>query len=123
MQEALKAAETLDAAGLSTTVADARFAKPLDTEMIGRLAKEHDVLITIEEGSIGGFGSQVMQFLSDNGLIDGSLKVRCMVLPDAFQDHAKPEQMYKDAGLDASGIVHRVFETLGKAEDFPLRLV
>ncbi len=123
LQEALKAAETLDAAGLSTTVADARFAKPLDTEMIGRLAKEHDVLITIEEGSIGGFGSQVMQFLSDNGLIDGSLKVRCMVLPDAFQDHAKPEQMYKDAGLDASGIVHRVFETLGKAEDFPLRLV
>ncbi|GHB21263.1 1-deoxy-D-xylulose-5-phosphate synthase [Pseudovibrio japonicus] len=123
LQEALKAAETLDAAGLSTTVADARFAKPLDTEMIGRLAKEHDVLITIEEGSIGGFGSQVMQFLSDNGLIDGSLKVRCMVLPDVFQDHAKPDQMYKDAGLDASGIVHRVFETLGKAEDLPLRLV
>lgn len=123
LQETLKAAETLDAAGLSTTVADARFAKPLDTEMIGRLAKEHDVLITIEEGSIGGFGSQVMQFLSDNGLIDGSLKVRCMVLPDVFQDHAKPDQMYKDAGLDASGIVHRVFETLGKAEDLPLRLV
>ncbi|EEA94076.1 MULTISPECIES: 1-deoxy-D-xylulose-5-phosphate synthase [unclassified Pseudovibrio] len=123
LQEALKAADTLDAAGLSTTVADARFAKPLDTDMIGRLAKEHDVLITIEEGSIGGFGSQVLQFLSDNGLLDGSLKVRSMILPDAFQDHAKPEAMYKDAGLDASGIVHRVFETLGKAEDLPLRLV
>ncbi|WP_109315734.1 1-deoxy-D-xylulose-5-phosphate synthase [Pseudovibrio ascidiaceicola] len=123
LQEALRAADTLDAAGLSTTVADARFAKPLDTEMIGRLAKEHDVLITIEEGSIGGFGSQVLQFLSDNGLLDGSLKVRSMILPDVFQDHAKPETMYKDAGLDASGIVHRVFETLGKAEDLPLRLV
>ncbi|KZL27360.1 1-deoxy-D-xylulose-5-phosphate synthase [Pseudovibrio sp. Ad37] len=123
LQEALRAADTLDAAGLSTTVADARFAKPLDTEMIVRLAKEHDVLITIEEGSIGGFGSQVLQFLSDNGLLDGSLKVRSMILPDVFQDHAKPETMYKDAGLDASGIVHRVFETLGKAEDLPLRLV
>ncbi|KZL03418.1 MULTISPECIES: 1-deoxy-D-xylulose-5-phosphate synthase [unclassified Pseudovibrio] len=123
LQEALRAADTLDAAGLSTTVADARFAKPLDTEMIGRLAKEHDVLITIEEGSIGGFGSQVLQFLSDNGLLDGSLKVRSMILPDVFQDHAKPETMYKDAGLDASGIVRRVFETLGKAEDLPLRLV
>ncbi|WP_108817804.1 1-deoxy-D-xylulose-5-phosphate synthase [Pseudovibrio sp. Alg231-02] len=123
LQEALRAADTLDAAGLSTTVADARFAKPLDTEMIGRLAKEHDVLVTIEEGSIGGFGSQVLQFLSDNGLLDGSLKVRSMILPDVFQDHAKPETMYKDAGLDASGIVRRVFETLGKAEDLPLRLV
>lgn len=123
LQEALRAADTLDAAGLSTTVADARFAKPLDTEMIGGLAKEHDVLITIEEGSIGGFGSQVLQFLSDNGLLDGSLKVRSMILPDVFQDHAKPETMYKDAGLDASGIVRRVFETLGKAEDLPLRLV
>ncbi len=123
LQEALRAADTLDAAGLSTTVADARFAKPLDTEMIGRIAKEHDVLITIEEGSVGGFGSQVLQFLSDNGLLDGSLKVRCMILPDVFQDHAKPETMYKDAGLDASGIVRRVLETLGKARGLPLRLV
>lgn len=123
LQEALKAADTLDAAGLSTTVADARFAKPLDTDMIGRLAKEHDVLITIEEGSIGGFGSQVLQFLSDNGLLDGSLKIRSMILPDVFQDHAKPDLMYKDAKLDADGIVHRVFEAIGKATDLPLRLV
>ncbi len=122
LQEALKAADTLDAAGLSTTVADARFAKPLDTDMIGRLAKEHDVLITIEEGSIGGFGSQVLQFLSDNALLDGSLKVRSMILPDVFQDHAKPEAMYEFARLDASGIVQRVFEAIGKAEDLPLRL-
>ncbi len=122
LQEALKAADTLDAAGLSTTVADARFAKPLDTDMIGRLAKEHDVLITIEEGSIGGFGSQVLQFLSDNALLDGSLKVRSMILPDVFQDHAKPEAMYEFARLDASGIVQRVFKAIGKAEDLPLRL-
>ncbi|SDQ82261.1 1-deoxy-D-xylulose-5-phosphate synthase [Pseudovibrio sp. Tun.PSC04-5.I4] len=123
LQEALKAADILDAAGLSTTVADARFAKPLDTDMIGRLAKEHDVLITVEEGSIGGFGSQVLQFLSDNGLLDGSLKIRSMILPDVFQDHAKPELMYKNAMLDADGIVHRVFEAIGKATDLPLRLI
>ena len=122
LQEALKAAEALDAAGLSTTVADARFAKPLDTDMIGRLAKEHDVLITIEEGSIGGFGSHVLQFLSDHGLLDGSLKVRSMILPDTFQNHGKPEDMYKEAALNADGIIRRVFEALGKTEDIPLKL-
>jgi 1-deoxy-D-xylulose-5-phosphate synthase len=117
LTEALKAAEDLDARGLSTTVADARFAKPLDEEMILKLAREHEVLITVEEGSIGGFGSFVLQLLSDKGALDrGSLKVRSMVLPDIYQDHDKPERMYAKAGLDAAGIVTKVFEALGQEE-------
>ncbi|WP_205769449.1 1-deoxy-D-xylulose-5-phosphate synthase [Microvirga sp. KLBC 81] len=117
LAEALKAAEELDARGLSTTVADARFAKPLDEEMILKLAREHEVLITVEEGSIGGFGSYVMQLLSDKGALDrGTLKVRSMVLPDIYQDHDKPERMYAKAGLDAAGIVTKVFEALGQEE-------
>jgi len=117
LAEALKAAEELEARGLSTTVADARFAKPLDEEMILKLAREHEVLVTVEEGSIGGFGSFVLQLLSDRGALDrGTLKVRSMVLPDIYQDHDKPERMYAQAGLDAAGIVTKVFEALGQEE-------
>ncbi|MET0575060.1 MAG: 1-deoxy-D-xylulose-5-phosphate synthase [Mesorhizobium sp.] len=113
LQDCLMAAEELDAAGLSATVADARFAKPLDEDMIRRLARSHEVLITVEEGSIGGFASHVLQFLATEGLLDNGLKVRPLVLPDEFTDHAKPEKMYADAGLDATGIVRTVFAALG----------
>ncbi|QFU15862.1 1-deoxy-D-xylulose-5-phosphate synthase [Microvirga thermotolerans] len=115
LAEALKAAEELDSRGLSTTVADARFAKPLDEDLILRLAREHEVLITVEEGSIGGFGSFVLQLLAEKGALDrGGLKVRAMVLPDIYIDHDKPERMYAKAGLDAAGIVAKVFEALGR---------
>ncbi|WP_262030808.1 1-deoxy-D-xylulose-5-phosphate synthase [Microvirga sp. Mcv34] len=115
LSEALKAAEELEARGLSTTVADARFAKPLDEELILALARDHEVLVTVEEGSIGGFGSYVLQLLADKGALDrGTLKVRSMVLPDIYQDQDKPERMYAKAGLDAAGIVTRVFEALGQ---------
>jgi 1-deoxy-D-xylulose-5-phosphate synthase len=112
LAECLKAAEELAAFGLSTTVADARFAKPLDAEMIKLLAREHEVLITVEEGSIGGFGSHVLNLLADVGLLDGGLKVRSMVLPDLFADQDTPAAMYARAGLDSKGIVAKVFETL-----------
>lgn len=115
LAECLKAADQLAAAGLSTTVADARFAKPLDGEMIRELATNHEVLVTVEEGSIGGFGSHVLQFLSDEGLLDGGLRVRAKVLPDVFIDHGKPEAMYEAARLNASGIVETVFAALGRA--------
>ena len=101
LAECLKAAEELAALGPRTTVADARFAKPLDTDLIRRLAREHEVLITIEEGAIGGFGSHVLHDLADGGLLDRGLKVRPMVLPDIFIDHDKPESQYAQAGLDA----------------------
>jgi 1-deoxy-D-xylulose-5-phosphate synthase len=114
LAEALKAAEELEARGLSTTVADARFAKPLDEDLVLRLAREHEVLLTIEEGSIGGFGSFVLQLLAERGMLDRGLKVRSLVLPDLFIDHDKPERMYAGAGLDATGIVTRVFEVLGR---------
>jgi 1-deoxy-D-xylulose-5-phosphate synthase len=114
LQECLAAAEELDAAGLSATVADARFAKPLDENLIRRLAREHEVLITVEEGSIGGFGSHVLQFLAHQGLLENGLKLRPLVLPDAFIDQAKPEKMYADAGLDSAGIVRAVFAALGR---------
>ncbi len=114
LAECLRAAEDLGALGLSTTVADARFAKPLDIDLITRLAREHEVLITVEEGSIGGFGSFVLHALADRGLMDGACRVRSMVLPDVYLDHDKPEAMYARAGLDAKGIVARVFEALGR---------
>ncbi len=114
LQEALRAAEDLEAKGLSTTVADARFAKPLDEEMILKLAREHEVLITLEEGSVGGFGSMVMHLLSDKGALDDGLKVRSIVLPDEYTDHDKPDRMYAKAGLDSNGIVDKVFEVLRK---------
>ncbi len=110
--ECLKAAEELEAAGLSTTVADARFAKPLDTELISRLAREHEVLITVEEGSVGGFGSHVLQFLSDEGLLDNGLKIRNMVLPDVYLEQDKPAALYAAAGLGAPAIVAKVFQVL-----------
>jgi 1-deoxy-D-xylulose-5-phosphate synthase len=110
----LTAAETLASHGLTTTVADARFAKPLDTDMVLRLAREHEVLITIEEAAVGGFAAQVLQVLTDHGALDNGLKVRCMVLPDMFIEHDSPAAMYAAAGLDAKGIVAKVFEALGK---------
>ena len=114
LADSLKAAEELASYGLSTTVADARFAKPLDTDLVLRLANEHEVLITIEEGAIGGFAAQVFQTLSDNGALDKGLKIRSMVLPDIFIDHDSPNAMYAKAGLDAKGIVKKVFEALGR---------
>jgi 1-deoxy-D-xylulose-5-phosphate synthase len=116
LPEALKAAEALESHGLSTTVADARFAKPIDEDLIVRLAREHEALITIEEGSIGGFGSQVLHALSERGALDEGLAVRSLVLPDRFIDHDKPEAMYAAAGLDANAIVARVFEALGREQ-------
>ena len=115
LQDCLLAAEELSASGLSTTVADARFAKPLDEDLVRRLATSHEVLLTVEEGSIGGFASHVLHFLAREGLLDAGLKVRPLVLPDEFTDHAKPEKMYADAGLDATGIVRSVFAALGRS--------
>jgi 1-deoxy-D-xylulose-5-phosphate synthase len=114
LAECMKAAEALVAHGLTTTVADARFAKPLDVDLVLRLAKNHEVLITIEEGSVGGFGSQVLQTLAETGALDAGLKVRTMVLPDVFIDHDSPAAMYARAGLDANGILAKAFEALGK---------
>jgi 1-deoxy-D-xylulose-5-phosphate synthase len=116
LAECLKAADQLATFGLSTTVADARFAKPLDGRLIRDLASHHEVLVTVEEGSVGGFGSHVLQFLSEQGLLDKGLRVRSKVLPDVFIDHGKPEAMYEDAGLNASGIVQTVFAALGRAD-------
>jgi 1-deoxy-D-xylulose-5-phosphate synthase len=112
--ECLKAAEELAGYGLPATVADARFAKPLDTGLVLRLAREHQVLITIEEGSIGGFASYVMQTLAEAGALDRGLRFRSMVLPDTFIDQDSPSAMYAKATLDAKGIVGKVFEALGK---------
>ncbi len=117
LAECLKAADVLKSHGLTTTVADARFAKPVDTDLILRLAREHEVLVVVEEGSIGGFGAQVFQTLSDHGALDKGLKVRSMVLPDTFIDQDSPAAMYAKAGLDAKGIVIRVFEALGREKD------
>jgi len=114
LADCLLAAEDLDAAGLSTTVADARFAKPLDHDLVRRLARDHEVLVTIEEGAIGGFASHVLQFLAEEGLLDGGLKVRPMIMPDIWMEQAKPEAMYAHAGLDRAGIVSTVFKALGQ---------
>ncbi|ACM35705.1 MULTISPECIES: 1-deoxy-D-xylulose-5-phosphate synthase [Rhizobium/Agrobacterium group] len=114
LAECLVAAEDLDAAGLPTTVADARFAKPLDLDLIRQLARHHAVLITVEEGAVGGFGSQVLHMLANEGLLDHGLKVRSLVLPDLWMDQAKPDVMYEKAGLDAKGIVSTVFTALSR---------
>ena len=116
LAEALKAADQLGALGLSTTVVDARFVKPLDTDLVARLAREHEVLVTVEEGSIGGFGSHVLDFLARSGALDRGLKVRPMALPDIFIDHDKPEVMYDIAGLNAAQIVETVLAALGGQE-------
>jgi 1-deoxy-D-xylulose-5-phosphate synthase len=112
LQESLKAASLLDAKGISTTVADARFAKPLDQKLIIDLCLNHEVLITIEEGSIGGFGSHVFQLLSERGILEKGLKIRSMILPDQFIDQDTPENMYKAAGLDAKSIEQKVIDVL-----------
>nr|WP_255617825.1 1-deoxy-D-xylulose-5-phosphate synthase [Aurantimonas sp. VKM B-3413] len=114
LADAVKAAEELDSFGLSTTVADARFAKPLDAELIARLARDHQLLILLEEGASGGFASQVLHHLAAHGLIDNGLKVRPVVMPDSFLDHAAPEKMIAQAGLDTKGIVDAVFRALGE---------
>jgi 1-deoxy-D-xylulose-5-phosphate synthase len=112
LEEALKAADILDARGLSATVADLRFAKPLDEELIRRLLATHEVAVTVEEAAIGGFGAHVLTMASDQGLIDAGLKLRTMRLPDTYQDHDKPEKQYQEAGLDAAGIVDTVLKAL-----------
>ena len=114
LAECLKAADELATYGLSTTVADARFAKPLDVDLLLRLTREHEVLVTVEEGSIGGFGGFVMQALAEHGVFDRGLKVRSMVLPDIFIDQDSPNAMYAKAGLDAKGIVAKAFQALGQ---------
>jgi 1-deoxy-D-xylulose-5-phosphate synthase len=117
LAECLKAADILKSHGLTTTVADARFAKPIDTDLLLRLAREHEVLVTVEEGAIGGFGAQVLYALAEHGVLDRGLKVRSMVLPDTFIDQDSPAAMYAKAGLDAKGIVMRVLEALGREAD------
>jgi len=114
LTESLMAADQLAAMGLPTTVADARFAKPLDHDLIRQLARHHEVLITIEEGAVGGFGAFVLHFLASDGLLDRGLKVRTLTLPDVFQEHDKPELQYRLAGLDAEGIVQTVLQALGR---------
>ena len=116
LEEVRKAAESLAARGITPTIADARFAKPLDQEMILGLAADHEALITIEEGAIGGFGSHVAQLLAENGVFDNGLKYRSMVLPDTFIDHASPEDMYADAAMNAEHIEAKVLDTLGIAQ-------
>jgi 1-deoxy-D-xylulose-5-phosphate synthase len=113
LADSLKAADLLAARGYTTTVADARFAKPLDEDLVLRLAREHEVLITVEEGATGGFGSFVLQLLANNGALDRGLKIRSLVLPDVFQDHEKPEVQYAVAGIDTDGIVRTALAALG----------
>ena len=114
LQECLIAADELATRGLSTTVADARFCTPLDTDLVTRLAREHEVLITVEEGSIGGFSAHVLNHLAKNDLLEGGLKVRPMVLPASFIDQAKPQDMYDEAGLNAPQIVDTALAALGR---------
>jgi 1-deoxy-D-xylulose-5-phosphate synthase len=113
--EVMKASEALTARGITPTVADARFAKPLDSALILDLAARHEALITIEEGAIGGFGSHVSHLLAEHGVFDHGLKFRSMVLPDVFIDQASPEDMYATAGLNAADIEARVLDVLGVA--------
>jgi 1-deoxy-D-xylulose-5-phosphate synthase len=112
LAEAEKAADQLDAMGLSTSVADLRFAKPLDEEMIRKLLTTHEVAVTIEEASVGGLGAHVLTLASDEGLTDAGLKIRTMRLPDCFQEHDKPEKQYAEAGLDSAAIVATVLKAL-----------
>jgi 1-deoxy-D-xylulose-5-phosphate synthase len=114
LQECLKAAQELGTYGLSTTVADARFAKPLDTDLINRLVREHEVVITIEEGAVGGFGSFVLQYLATSGQLDNGLKIRPMALPDMFIEHDSQSAQYDVAGLNAKHIVATALAALGR---------
>ena len=112
LNECLIAEEKLKKKGINLTILDARFAKPLDENIIWQLATDHEAVITIEEGSIGGFGSHVSQFLAEKNLLDNNLKFRSMILPDRFIDHDKPEKMYKYAGLDSESIESKVMDIL-----------
>jgi 1-deoxy-D-xylulose-5-phosphate synthase len=123
MQECLRAADMLDKQGLSTTVADARFAKPLDEALIAQLAKNHEMLITIEEGARGGFGAFVLHSLAERGLLDKGLRIRTLTLPDVFQDHDTPEKMYEFAGLDARSIAASAIKALGRGDERALKLI
>jgi 1-deoxy-D-xylulose-5-phosphate synthase len=120
LAECLKASDKLSAYGLSATIADARFAKPLDTGLIRRLAREHEVLLTIEEGAAGGFGAHVLHFCAADGLLDRGLKIRTLMLPDRFLDQDSPERMYEAAGLDARAIVATALLALGRETDADL---
>ena len=113
LQECIKAAEELGVLGLSTTVADARFAKPIDHDLIRRLAKNHEALIIIEEGSVGGFASHVLTFLAEDGILDNGLKVRTMGIPDRFVAHGEQVEQYSDAGLMAENIIATSLAALG----------
>ena len=117
------AADMLAAQGLSTTIADARFAKPLDEALIAQLARNHEVLITLEEGARGGFGAFVLHHLAERGLLDKGLKIRTLHLPDIFQDQDKPEKMYADAGLDARSIAAAAIKALGRGDELALKLI
>jgi len=116
LSEVLTACEALDARGITPTVADARFAKPLDRDLILRLARDHEALITIEEGAVGGFGSHVAQLLAEEGVFDHGLRFRSMVLPDVFIDQSTPEDMYATAAMNAPDIEAKVLEVLGVAQ-------
>jgi 1-deoxy-D-xylulose-5-phosphate synthase len=116
LQEVERAADALAAKGIHPTIADARFAKPLDRDLILMLARTHDTLITVEEGAIGGFGSHVAQLLAEEGVFDSGLRFRSMVLPDIFIDQASPADMYAVAGLNASDIEAKVLAVLGVAQ-------
>jgi 1-deoxy-D-xylulose-5-phosphate synthase len=122
LNDCLKAAEELDAYGLPATVADARFARPLDTGLIDRLVRDHEVLLTIEEGAGGGFGAQVLAHLARSGALDRGVRVRTLTMPDRFVEQNKPEIMYAGAGLDSAGIVTAVFAALGRARTAAPRL-
>ena len=112
LEECKKASEILSKKGIDITIIDARFAKPLDEKLIMEAANNHEVLVSIEEGSVGGFGSHVMQFLSERGVFDRGLKFRSMILPDLFIDQDTPEKMYEKAGLDSLSIANKIEETL-----------
>jgi len=123
LQEALRAADMLEKQGLSTTVADARFAKPLDEALLTQLARHHEVLITVGEGARGGFGAFVLHSLAERGLLDHGLRIRTLTLPDIFQDHDTPEKMYIQAGLDAHSIAAQAIKALGRGDEQALKLI
>ena len=112
LNECIIAKENLSKKGINITLIDARFAKPLDENLIWQISTDHEALITIEEGSVGGFGSHVAQFLSEKNLLDSNLKYRSMIFPDRFIDHDKPDLMYKYAGLDSLSIENKILDTL-----------
>jgi 1-deoxy-D-xylulose-5-phosphate synthase len=121
--ECSRAADMLAMQGLSATVADARFAKPLDEALIAQLARHHEVLITVEEGAKGGFGAFVLQHLAEKGMLDNGLKIRTLTLPDAFQDQDTPERMYEAAGLDARSIAAAAIKALGRGDERALKAI